>query len=45
MLKKTNKRRRTKAQIEEDKQEEVLKRQRLASDMATDHAKTQSIAD
>ena len=34
MLKKTNKRRRTKAQIEEEKQEEVLKRQRLASDMA-----------
>ena len=34
MLKKTNKRRRTKAQIEEEKQEEVLKRQMLASDMA-----------
>ena len=34
MLKKSNKRRRTKAQIEEEKQEEVLKRQRLAADMA-----------
>ena len=34
MLKKSNKRRRTKAQIEEEKQEEVLKRQKLAADMA-----------
>jgi len=34
MLKKSNKRRRTKAQLEEEKQEEVLKRQRLAADMA-----------
>ena len=34
MLKKSNKRRRTKAQIEEEKQEEMLKRQRLAADMA-----------
>lgn len=34
LLKKSNKRRRTKAEIEEDKQEEILKRQRIASDMA-----------
>ena len=34
MLKKSNKRKRTRAQIEEEKQQEVLKKQKLASDMA-----------
>ena len=34
MLKKNTKRKRTRAQIEEEKQEEVLKKQRLAADMA-----------
>ena len=33
LLKKNNKRRRTKAEIEEDKQDEILKKQRLAEDM------------
>ena len=33
MLKKESKRRRTKAEIEEEKQEEILKRQKLESDM------------
>ena len=34
LLKKNMKRRRTKAEIEEEKQEETLKRQRMAADMA-----------
>jgi len=33
MLKKESKRRRTRAEIEEEKQEEILKRQKLAEDM------------
>ena len=33
MLKKESKRRRTRAEIEEQKQEETLKRQKLAEDM------------
>ena len=33
MLKKDSKRRRTKAEIEEQKQEEILKRQKLEEDM------------
>ena len=33
MIKKESKRRRTKAEIEEEKQEEILKRQKLESDM------------
>ena len=33
MLKKNTKRKRTRAQIEEEKQEEVLKKQRLVADM------------